>query len=145
MRNLDASRSSRIGRVHMRYALVGSIALAVTAAGAWLGAGTAAAADPLLDLDEGRIGVQLNHNETVALAGGPVPAVVSMVVPLNRMGAGLHPETRLWRDENGSVHASLRQVIAESARHPDGTVSIYLNAPGTRNGRVLDVYQNWTR
>ncbi|MBF6211390.1 hypothetical protein IU433_07530 [Nocardia puris] len=127
----------------MRFALVSSALLALLTAG-FAGAGSAAAADPIAEPDQGRVGARLTHEETVALAGGPVPAVVSMFVPLNRIGAGLHDDTQIYRDQNGGVHASLRQVIAESASHPDGTVTVYVNAPGTRNGRVLDVYQNWT-
>ncbi|MCP2277612.1 hypothetical protein SAMN04244553_2855 [Nocardia amikacinitolerans] len=127
----------------MRFTLVSTAALAVfTTATAVFGAGTAAAAVPVAD--QGRVGVRLSHEETVALAGGPVPAVVTMFVPLDRIGAGLHKDTEIQRDQNGGVHASLRQVIAETARHPDGTVTMYVNAPGTRNGRILDVYQNWT-
>ncbi|WP_067861697.1 hypothetical protein [Nocardia shimofusensis] len=106
-------------------------------------AGPATAAEPVLAIDQGRAGVHLNHDETVWLAGGPIPALVTMVIPPSSLGAGLHPDTALWRDGNGNIRASLRQVISESARHPDGTVSIFLNAPGTHNGRVIDVYQNW--
>ncbi|MEV0033119.1 hypothetical protein [Nocardia sp. NPDC050793] len=130
----------------MRFALVSTAALAVfTSAAALFGAGTAAAADPIADLEQGRVGARLTHEETAALAGGPGPALITMFVPLDRIGAGLHKETELFRDQTGGVRATLRQVIAESASHPDGSVTIYLNAPWTRNGRVLDVYQNWTR
>ncbi|MGV9410229.1 hypothetical protein ACWDOP_09970 [Nocardia sp. NPDC003693] len=122
----------------------GAAIVAAAAGGALCcGAGTAAAGTPIAQPEQGRIGVQLSHEETVGMASGPVPAVFSMVVPLSRMGAGLHPETTLHRDKDGGVHASLRQVVTEAADHPDGTVTIYLNAPGTRNGRVLDIYQNW--
>ncbi|WP_431966895.1 hypothetical protein [Nocardia sp. bgisy134] len=130
----------------MRFALVSTAALAVfTSAAALFGAGTATAADPVADLDQGRIGVRLSHEETAALAGGPGPALITMFVPLDRIGAGLHQDTELFRDQSGGVRATLRQVISESASHPDGSVTIYLNAPGTRNGRVLDIYQNWSR
>lgn len=108
-----------------------------------LGAGPAAAGTPIVQPDQGRIGIQLSHEETAAIADGPIPAVVSMFVPLSRMGAGLHAETKIYKDEGGGVHASLRQVMAEAADHSDGTVLLYLNAPGTRGGRVLDVYQSW--
>ncbi|MEV0340259.1 hypothetical protein AB0H49_14605 [Nocardia sp. NPDC050713] len=129
----------------MRFALVSTATLAVfTTATAVFGAGTAAAAVPIADPAQGRVGVRLSHEETVALAAGPVPAVVTMFVPLDRMGAGLHKDTELHRDQHGGVHASLRQVIAETARHSDGTVTVYVNAPGTRNGRILDVFQSWT-
>ncbi|MEU0545041.1 hypothetical protein [Nocardia sp. NPDC005978] len=122
----------------------GAAIVAAAAGGALCcGAGTAAAGTPIAQPDQGRIGVQLSHEETASIAAGPVPAVFSMFVPLSRMGAGLHPETTIPRDQNGAVHASLRQVMTEAADHPDGTVTIFLNAPGTRNGRVLDVYQNW--
>ncbi|MEU8896641.1 hypothetical protein [Nocardia sp. NPDC048505] len=117
---------------------------ALCAAAVAASSGTAAAADPVLQLDQGRAGVRLSHGETVAVAGGPVPALITMFVPLTRIGAGLHPETEIYRDQNGGVYASLRQVVAESAAHPDGTITLLFNAPGSNGGRVLDVYQNWS-
>ncbi|WP_330250642.1 hypothetical protein OG874_31120 [Nocardia sp. NBC_00565] len=124
----------------MRFAVTSAAIFAALAATA-VGAGSAAAADPIAQPD--RIGLHLNHAETAALGDGPVPALFSMVVPLNRIGAGLKGDTEIYRDEDGGVHASLRQVIMEAAGHPDGTVILYVNAPGTRDGRALDIYQNW--
>ncbi|WP_280216630.1 hypothetical protein [Nocardia neocaledoniensis] len=111
------------------------------AAGVILGAGSAAAFVPQAQPD--RIGAQLNHEETVALGAGPIPALTAMFVPANRIGAGLHSETNLHRDADGGIRATLRQVVTEAASHPDGTVTVYLNAPGARGGRVVDVYQQW--
>ncbi|MEV0076517.1 hypothetical protein AB0H58_08915 [Nocardia neocaledoniensis] len=111
------------------------------AAGVILGAGSAAAFAPQAQPD--RIGAQLNHEETVALGAGPIPALTAMFVPANRIGAGLHSETNLHRDADGGIRATLRQVVTEAASHPDGTVTVYLNAPGARGGRVVDVYQQW--
>ncbi|MGO4615188.1 hypothetical protein AB4305_10610 [Nocardia sp. 2YAB30] len=132
----------------MRIAIVSATVLtaftAAVGATAALGAGSAAAAEPIEQVDQGRIGLHLNHEETIALADGPIPAVVTMIVPLNRIGAGLKNDTGIYRDGNGGVHASLRQVVSEASSHLDGTVTFYLNAPGTRNGRVLDIYQNWS-
>ncbi|WP_216916917.1 hypothetical protein OG225_30740 [Nocardia sp. NBC_01377] len=130
----------------MRITVIRTVTLAaVSAAAVCFGAATATAAVPLAQPDQGRIGVQLSHGETEALAGGPIPALVTMVVPLNRIGAGLHSDTQIYRDANGGVHASLRQVISETTNHPDGSITLYLNAPGTRDGRVFDIYQNWTQ
>ncbi|WP_316576198.1 hypothetical protein [Nocardia canadensis] len=111
------------------------------AAGVVLGAGTATAFAPQVHPD--RIGAQLDHEETVALGAGPVPALTAMLVPANRIGAGLHGDTTLYRDADGGIRATLRQVVTEAASHPDGTVTVFLNAPGTRGGRVVDVYQQW--
>ncbi|MFE3446512.1 hypothetical protein ACFXNW_26075 [Nocardia sp. NPDC059180] len=107
------------------------------------GAGSASAADPIMDPEQSRAGVHLNNAETAALAGGPIPALVTMVVPANRIGAGLENDTKIYRDDNGAVYATLRQIVSEAASRPDGTVTILINAPGTRNGRILDVYQHW--
>lgn len=126
----------------MRFAVISATIFAALAAAVTFGTGTAAAADPVSQPD--RIGLHLDHAETAALGGGPLPALVTMVVPLNRIGAGLKSDTEIYRDENGGVHASLRQVIMEAASHPDGTVTVYVNAPGTRDGRTLDIYQNWS-
>ncbi|MFD0000360.1 hypothetical protein [Nocardia sp. NPDC127526] len=127
----------------MRRFGAGLLAMAGAAFAVTAGAGDAAAGVPIPQFDQGRVGVHLSHEETAAIASGPIPALVSMVVPLSRMGAGLHPETQIYRDENGGVHASLRQVVMEAATHPDGSVVVFFNFPGTRGGRVLDVYQNW--
>ncbi|MFE1593680.1 hypothetical protein [Nocardia sp. NPDC058705] len=110
-------------------------------AGVLFGAGSATAFAPLAQPD--RIGVQLSHEETVALGSGPIPAITAMFVPATRIGAGLHADTELYRGADGGVRATLRQVVTEAAGHPDGTVSVFLNAPGTRGGRVVDVYQQW--
>ncbi|WP_433711974.1 hypothetical protein ACQP2U_38065 [Nocardia sp. CA-084685] len=125
----------------MRFAVISATLFAALTAAVAFGAGTAAAADPVSQPD--RIGLHLNHEETAALGDGPVPALITMVVPLNRIGAGLESDTEIYRDENGGVHASLREVIMEAASHPDGTVTLYLNAPGTKDGRTLDIYQSW--
>ncbi|MBY8855577.1 hypothetical protein K7711_03730 [Nocardia sp. CA2R105] len=107
-------------------------------------AATAASAGALVaQPDQGRIGISLSHAETAALADGPVPAMVTKVVPLNRMGAGLHPGSQIQRDQHGGVHASLREVLLESAAHPDGNVVVFLDAPGTHGPRVLDIYEHW--
>lgn len=111
------------------------------AAGVLLGAGSATAFAPQAQPD--RIGAQLSHEETVALGAGPIPAITAMFVPAQRIGAGLHTDTELYRDADGGIRATLRQVVTEAGAHPDGTVSIFLNAPGTRGGRVVDVYQQW--
>ncbi len=111
------------------------------AAGVLLGAGSATAFAPQAQPD--RIGVQLSHDETVALGAGPIPGLTAKFVPAQRIGAGLHSDTELYRDADGGIHATLRQVVTEAGAHPDGTVSVFLNAPGTRGGRVVDVYQQW--
>ncbi|MFE5283472.1 hypothetical protein ACFRAQ_00685 [Nocardia sp. NPDC056611] len=119
------------------------VGIIAVAAGLAAAPGVAQAAVPLVQIDQGRVGVALSHQETAAIADGPLPAVVSMFVPLSRMGAGLEPDTTIYKDDKGGVHASLRQVMMEAADHPDGTVTLFVNLPGTKGGRVLDVYQNW--
>lgn len=109
-------------------------------AGVLLGAGSATAIAPQAQPD--RIGASLSHEETAALGAGPIPAITAMFVPAHRIGAGLHPDSRL-RSDTGGVRATLRQVVTEAAAHPDGTVTVYLNAPGTRGGRLFDIYQQW--
>ncbi|MGW4351270.1 hypothetical protein ACWELJ_04190 [Nocardia sp. NPDC004582] len=126
----------------MRVVRFGVGIIAVTA-GLAAASGVAQAGVPVVQPDQGRVGVALSHQETVAIADGPLPAVISMFVPLSRMGAGLQPDTTIYKDDKGGVHASLRQVMMEAADHPDGTVTLFVNLPGTKGGRVLDVYQNW--
>lgn len=117
-----------------------SVALGALVTG--LGAGTAAAAEPVVDPDNARAGFRLNQPETAALAAGPIPALVDHVVPPSQIGAGLDSDTRLYRDENGGVHASLRQVILESADN-GGSVLVFFHVPGAPHGRVFDIYQQW--
>jgi hypothetical protein len=117
-----------------------SVAFGVLATG--LGAGTAAAAEPVVDPDNGRAGFRLNNPETAVLAQGPIPALIDHTVPPSRIGAGLQSDTHLYRDENGGVHASLRQVISEAADN-DGSVIVYFHVPGAPHGRVFDIYQQW--
>jgi hypothetical protein len=127
----------------MRSVILGTAGFAIVAGAMLAGTATAAAIAPVAQLDEGRIGVTLSHEETVALSSGPLPALIGMLVPAGRVGAGLHRETQLYQDDRGGVHASLRQVVLEAADHPDGTVSFYLDAPGSHGARLLDVYQRW--
>lgn len=117
-----------------------SVACGVLATG--LGAGPAAAAEPVLDPENARGGFALTHAETAALAGGPVPALVDQVIPASRIGAGLHSDTQLYRDEQGGVHASLRQVMLESVDN-GGSVIVFFHIPGAPHGRLLDIYQQW--
>ncbi|KAA8889895.1 hypothetical protein F3087_00780 [Nocardia colli] len=119
-----------------------AVSTALVGAAVAFGAGPAAAVEPVAQPD--RIGLQLSHEETKTIADGPIPAIVTMFVPLNRIGVGLEADTGIYKDENGGVHASLRQAIMEAANHSDGTITLFVNAPGTRNGRVLDMYQNWS-
>lgn len=117
-----------------------SVAFGILATG--LGAGTAAAVEPVVDPDNARAGFRLSQPETAALAEGPIPALVDHAVPPSQIGAGLDSDTRLYRDENGGVHASLRQVILESANN-GGSVLVFFHVPGAAHGRVFDIYQQW--
>lgn len=126
----------------MRKAVFGA-ALMTTLAGAIAAATQAAAVAPIVQPDQGRAGIMLSHEETGAVADGPIPALVTMVVPPNRIGAGLKPDSELYHSPDGAVHASLRQVIMEAADHPDGSVVVLVNVPGSHGTRLLDVYQRW--
>ncbi|WP_245400264.1 hypothetical protein [Nocardia albiluteola] len=123
-------------------ALSGAALTATAAAATPVDQGRAVAL-PLVQPNQGRLGVSLSHDETATLADGPVPALVSKVLPVSLMGAGLRPDSRIYRDERGGVHASLRDLLLESADHPDGNVIVYLDAPGTHGSRVLDIYEHW--
>ncbi|WP_238845508.1 hypothetical protein [Nocardia terpenica] len=127
----------------MRITVLGATLFTTLVGAGCLACGTASAAVPIAQPDQGRIGIDLSHGETAAVADSPLPALFAMAVPMNRIGAGIRGDSTLYRDEHGGVHASLRQVILEAANHGDGTVTVYLNAPGTHGSRVLDVYQRW--
>ncbi len=128
----------------MRTFIVGAATLTTVAGAVLIGAATASASVPVAEPDQGRIGLSLSHEETAALAEGPVPALISKVIPMNEMGAGLSPGSRLYRDAHGGVHASLRDLLLESAEHPGGNVVVFLDAPGTHGPRVLDIYEHWS-
>ncbi|WP_245718256.1 hypothetical protein [Nocardia miyunensis] len=127
----------------MRTLFIGASLTALVGAALTCAATEASAGALVAQPDQGRIGISLSHEETAALAEGPVPALVSRVVPLNRMGAGLHPGSQIYRDQHGGVHASPRELLLESAAHPNGNVVVYLDAPGTHGPRVLDIYEHW--
>jgi hypothetical protein len=127
----------------MRRIMLGATGFALAAGAVLFGGGTATAIVPVVEPLDGRAGLQLDHRETAALAQGPLPALIGMVVPAGRVGAGLHQDTQLYKDDRGGVHASLRQVIMEAADHPDGSVSFFLDVPGSHGPRVLDIYQRW--
>ncbi|MFI5780359.1 hypothetical protein [Nocardia sp. NPDC051570] len=128
----------------MRTILFGATLFTIAATATLGGVGTAAAVTPIATPDQGRIGITFSHDETAALADGPLPALIGMIVPPTRMGAGLRPDTQLYRDDNGGIHATLRQVIQEASEHPDGTVTLYLDAPGSHGPRLVDIYQRWS-
>ncbi|MQY18250.1 hypothetical protein [Nocardia macrotermitis] len=128
----------------MRTLIVGATLTALAGTALTCAATAASAGQVVAQPDQGRIGVSLSHEETAALAEGPIPALIGKVVPLNHMGAGLHPGSRIYRDPRGGIHASPRELLLESAAHPDGNVIIYLDAPGTHGSRVLDIYEHWS-
>jgi hypothetical protein len=127
----------------MRTVLLGAALVTALSGLTLTDAARAAAGAPIVQPDQGRVGVVLSHDETAALADGPIPALVSSVVPLSRMGAGLHAGSQLERDTHGGVHASLRQLLLESVDHPDGHAIVFLDVPGSHGPRLLDVYQRW--
>lgn len=127
----------------MRKIILAAAGFTAAAAAALCGTANANAVSPTVNVDDNRVGIDLTHDETAALAEGPLPALIGMVVPAGRVGAGLHQDTQLYRDDLGGVHASLREVLLESVEHPNGSVTVFLNLPGSHGPRLLDIYQRW--
>ncbi|NNH70487.1 hypothetical protein HLB23_11535 [Nocardia uniformis] len=109
-------------------------AAGVTAA-ALIGAGSAAAATPLVG--PGAVGVDLSPGETAALASGPVPALVDQVVPYDATWVALAPGSQL-ADNDAWRFAPLRDIIGETVEHPDGHVALIVSP-----GDGLGVIQDW--
>ncbi|MFE3223003.1 hypothetical protein [Nocardia sp. NPDC059228] len=99
-------------------------------------AGTASAATPFVIPQVGAAGVELNHNETQALAESPIPALIDRYAPHNAVIVGLQPDSTLI--QNGqAVFADMPAVVGEAADHPDGSVDVVLSPKG------LGVFQVW--
>ncbi|MFF0491426.1 hypothetical protein ACWDSJ_06425 [Nocardia sp. NPDC003482] len=112
----------------------GVVAAAVTA-------GPAAAFKPVINDTESGIvlGVGLDHNETVAVAGSPVPAVLQRVFP----------NTQYWVDAKSQlpqddyyVYADLPAVFTEAARAPQGRIGFALVNPSVYQGHNTIVVQD---
>ncbi|MBO0854923.1 MAG: hypothetical protein J2P18_14315 [Nocardia sp.] len=122
--------------------MVGAV-LSTALAGLIAGAAQADAVTPIVQPDQGRGGIGLSHDETAAVADGPLPALLTEFVPSNRIGAGLRPDTQIYHDPQGRVHASMRDVVSEAAQHSDGSIAVLVNVPGSHGTRLIDVYQRW--
>ncbi|MFI6172367.1 hypothetical protein ACIBCN_36700 [Nocardia sp. NPDC051052] len=108
------------------------------AAAAVIGAGSASAVVPIAAPEAGIYGVQLSPGETQAMANGPLPALISQVVPHSALSVGIEDDSALDQDDD-NVYASLREVIGEAASRPNGKVDLFL-APGPE----LVIFQDWS-
>lgn len=109
-----------------------------------LAAGTAGAATPLPDLPNGRIGVSLSPEDTAALSGGPVPALVGRAFEGSRTGVRLAPGSN-YESEDGRIATSIEGLFRETAAHPGGYINAYLaDASNPANHNVsLIVTEHW--
>ncbi|MGW4353505.1 hypothetical protein ACWELJ_15620 [Nocardia sp. NPDC004582] len=108
-------------------------AAAVTAA-----AGSAAAFTPQINPGHGvLVSVDLNHDETVALAGTWIPAAIDQINGANNRIA-LDPYYSEIPKINGAVYGSLTEVVGEAAATPGGQVSMaVVNSPVMQGGNFL--------
>ncbi|KAA0017973.1 hypothetical protein [Antrihabitans cavernicola] len=102
--------------------------LAGTAIVMGIASGTAAAATPLVDPGNGRLGVSLTPGETTAVSEGPVPALVERAFAGRTTGVRLAPGSS-YSDSNGRIDTSLEDLFRETASHPGGYINAYLTDP----------------
>ncbi|WP_433670609.1 hypothetical protein ACQP06_04165 [Nocardia sp. CA-136227] len=122
-------------RIRNAVATVG-IALAGAAA-ATASAGSAAAFTPYSNPGEGIfLGVDLTHDETVALSNSWIPAAITQINGGHNMIAPDPTYSDLVVD--GRPHGSMTQVVGEAADVPGGQVGLYLVDPARfRGGNFL--------
>lgn len=98
--------------------------------------GTAQAATPKVLPDIGAAGVAFNHQETVALAGTPVPNILGMglLAPITSVHVDEHSSIEV---EGGRVHADMPTVFQDAAAQPNGRITIAVVDPTRYNGKVL--------
>ncbi|MFI5777073.1 hypothetical protein [Nocardia sp. NPDC051570] len=110
----------------------GAIAATVTA-------GPAAAFKPVINDPSGIIvGIGLDHNETVAVAGGPIPELLQRVFPSTQYW--VDPHSQLPQDDH-YVYADLPAVFTEAARAPRGQIGFALVNPGMYQGHNTIIVQ----
>ncbi|MFE3188822.1 hypothetical protein ACFXHA_07405 [Nocardia sp. NPDC059240] len=124
-------------RIRTAVATVG-IALAGAAAAATMSAGSAAAFTPYVDPGTGIVvAVDLNHDETVALANSPIPAMITQINQANNRIAP-DPYFSQLPKLDGTVYATLASTVGEAAATPGGRVGLAVVDPAVfRGGNFL--------
>ncbi|WP_067828943.1 hypothetical protein [Nocardia inohanensis] len=114
--------------MRVRTFIVTSALAGVTIAGA-VAAGTASAATPFVIPQAGAAGLELSPAETGALANSPIPALADRYAPNGLVTVVVQPDSALPQDDY-SVYAGLRDIVAEAANHPGGTVDLIVDSEG---------------
>ncbi len=106
---------------------------------ATLTAGPAAAFKPVINDPSGIIvGVGLDHNETVAVANSPIPAVLKQAFPHTQYW--IDPASQLPQDDY-YVYADLPAVFTEAARAPHGQIGFAVVNPAMYQGHNAIIVQ----
>ncbi|UFS93410.1 hypothetical protein [Nocardia huaxiensis] len=84
------------------------------------------------------VGLTLTHDETVAVANSPIPAILDGVIPNSELRYALNPGSTV-PVQDSRTDASVSDVVTEAARHPDGIVSLVFTDPAYYR------YQLWIR
>ncbi|MEC3913399.1 hypothetical protein [Nocardia sp. CDC160] len=124
-------------RIRTAVATVG-IALAGAAAAATVSAGSAAAFTPYINPGNGiLVAVDLNHDETVALAHSWIPAAITQINQANNRIA-LDPTFSRMGVGDGMVYPTMSTAVGEAAQTPGGQVSLAVTDPAQfRGGNFL--------
>lgn len=88
-----------------------------------IGRGVESAATPIVQPEQGRIGLSLPNAETAALAASPIPDAIANFVPGSQRWVG-RAQGSVITNVDGRASAPDRVVIAEAAAHPGGYVNI---------------------
>ncbi|MGW4244815.1 hypothetical protein [Nocardia sp. NPDC004722] len=120
-------------RIRTAVATVG-IALAGAGAAATMSAGSAAAFTPYINQGDGVIaGVDLNHDETVALANSWIPAAITQINQAHNRIA-LDPYFSEMGLGDGQVYPTMSLTVGEAADTPGGQVSLVVVDPAVYRG-----------
>ncbi|MFJ9362946.1 hypothetical protein ACIRRA_00795 [Nocardia sp. NPDC101769] len=120
-------------RIRTAVATVG-IALAGAALATTASAGSAAAFTPYINPGGGiYVGVDLDHDETVALSNTWIPAAIDQINRANNRIA-LDPYYSEIPMVDGKMYGNLTQVVGEAADTPGGQVGLALVDPAVHHG-----------
>ncbi|WP_157513910.1 hypothetical protein [Nocardia concava] len=124
-------------RIRTAVATVG-IALAGAAVAATASAGSAAAFTPIINPGGGiYVGVELNHDETVALADSWIPAAITQINQAHNRIA-LDPYFSEMGLGDGMVYPTMSATVGEAADTPGGQISLAVVDPAVfRGGNFL--------
>ncbi|WP_107661088.1 hypothetical protein [Nocardia suismassiliense] len=124
--------------MRIRPTLIAAGAAAIGAAITVTTAGTAAAVVPIGSPQDGIIaGVGLNHPETQAVAGSPLPGLLGIGLLAPLITVHVDENSGLPRAANGQVLADMNTIFNDAAGAPNGRIAIAIVDPARFGGHSI--------